>query len=105
MPDRSQQAELAALGPDGRRGLVDAFAELKSRPGKDILMFGSRTLWNDLLAAGLIDELHLMVGAAVVGGGTPAFARPAPQLRLLDTRRRDGSDNVLLRYAVAAAGA
>jgi len=78
-----------------------AVAELKDRPGADILMFGSRTLWNDLLRAGLVDELHLMVGAAVLGGGTPAFgAGPVPPLRLLDTRRRDGSDNVLLRYQV-----
>jgi dihydrofolate reductase len=76
-------------------------AELKDRPGKDILMFGSRTLWNDLLAAGLVDELHLMIGAAVVGGGTPAFAAgPVPRLRLLDTRRREGSDNLLVRYQV-----
>jgi dihydrofolate reductase len=30
-----------------------AVAELKDQPGKDILMFGSRTLWNDLLDAGL----------------------------------------------------
>ena len=79
-----------------------AVAELKEGTGGDILMFGSRTLWNDLLAAGLVDELHLMVGTSVLGGGTPAFAGPAPQLRLLDTRRRDGSDNVLLRYAVAS---
>jgi dihydrofolate reductase len=76
-------------------------AELKARPGKDILMFGSRTLWNDLLAAGLVDELHLMVGATVLGGGTPAFgAGPFPPLRLVDVRRRDGSDNLLVRYAV-----
>jgi hypothetical protein len=26
-----------------------AVAELKERPGRDILTFGSRTLWNDLL--------------------------------------------------------
>jgi dihydrofolate reductase len=79
----------------------EAIADLKNHPGKDILMFGSRTLWNDLLAAGLVDELHLMVGAAVLGDGTPAFgARPFPQLRLAGTRRRDGSDNVLLRYEV-----
>jgi dihydrofolate reductase len=80
-----------------------AVAELKDRPGKDILMFGSRTLWNDLLVAGLVDELHLMVGAAVLGGGTPAFGTgPVPPLRLVTTRRRDGSDNLLLRYEVAS---
>jgi dihydrofolate reductase len=78
-----------------------AIAELKDRPGKDILTFGSRILWNDLLVAGLVDELHLMVGALVLGGGTPTFgAGPVPPLRLLDTRRRDGSDNLLLRYEV-----
>jgi len=78
-----------------------AVAELKDRPGKDILMFGSRTLWNDLLVAGLVDELYLMVGAAVLGGGTRAFgAGPVPPLRLVATRRRDGSDNLLLQYRV-----
>lgn len=76
-----------------------AVAELKDRPGRDILMFGSRTLWADLLAAGLVDELAIMVGAGVLGGGTPAFDS-ARGLRLLETRRADGSDNVLLRYAV-----
>ena len=80
-----------------------AVAELKDQPGKDILMFGSRTLWDDLLVAGLVDELHLMVGAAVLGGGTPAFgAGPIPPLRLVDTRRRGGSDNLLLRYEVVS---
>jgi dihydrofolate reductase len=76
-------------------------AELKDQPGKDILMFGSRTLWNNLLVAGLVDELHLMLGATVLGGGAPAFSTgPIPPLRLVDTRRRDGSDNLLLRYEV-----
>jgi dihydrofolate reductase len=76
-------------------------AELKERAGKEILMFGSRTLWNQLLVAGLVDELHVMVGAALLGGGTPAFGpRPYPPLRLVATRRREGSDNVLLRYHV-----
>ncbi|MEU8171981.1 dihydrofolate reductase family protein [Microbispora hainanensis] len=88
-----------------RAGAHAAVAELKRRPGADILMFGSRTLWNDLLAAGLVDELHLMVGAAVLGGGTPAFgAGPVPPLRLLETRRSDGSDNVILRYVVTGRG-
>ncbi|HET6920103.1 MAG TPA: dihydrofolate reductase family protein [Jiangellaceae bacterium] len=78
-------------------------AELKEQPGKDILMFGSRTLWNDLLAAGLVDELHLMLGAAILGGGRRAFTSGAvPSLGLVDVRRRDGSDNLLLRYEVLA---
>jgi dihydrofolate reductase len=82
---------------DARR----AVADLKGEPGGDILMFGSRTLWKDLLAAGLVDELHLMVGATVLGAGTPAFgAVSGPSLRLLETRRRDGSSNLLVRYEV-----
>jgi dihydrofolate reductase len=80
-----------------------AVAKLKDQPGNDILTFGSRTLWNDLMVAGLVDELHLMVGAAVLGGGTPLFgAGPIPPLRLVKTQRRDGSDNVLLRYQVVS---
>jgi dihydrofolate reductase len=84
-----------------RAGARPAVAGLKDQPGKDILMFGSRTLWNDLLVAGLVDELHLMLGATVLGEGTPAFgAGPVAPLRLVGTRRRDGSDNLLLRYEV-----
>jgi dihydrofolate reductase len=78
-----------------------AVAGLRNEPGRDILTFGSRTLWNALLAAGLVDELHLMVGAAVIGGGTPAFGDLAVRsLHLVETLRREGSDNVLLRYEV-----
>jgi dihydrofolate reductase len=80
-----------------------AVADLKDRPGKDLLTFGSPTLWNDLVVAGLVDELHLMIGATVLGGGTPMFgAGPIPPLRLVNARRRDGSDNVLLRYEVVS---
>lgn len=84
----------------GRAQAHDAIAELKRGNGGDIVTFGSRTLWNDLLRAGLVDELHLMVGPVVLGGGTLAFEQPtAEPLRLIDTRRWDGSDNVLLVYA------
>jgi len=79
-----------------------AVAELKAGEGGDILVFGSATLWNDLLAAGLVDELHLMVGPVVLGDGTPAFRDgvTAAGLRQADVRRWDGSENVLLSYAL-----
>ena len=79
----------------------EQIAGLKRQTGKDILVFGSRTLWNDLLAYDLVDELHLMIGPVVLGAGTPVFdGKPAVSLRLIDTRRWDGSGNVLVRYEV-----
>ena len=79
----------------------EAVARLREQEGGDALMFGSRTLWTDLLAHGLVDELHLMVGPALVAGDDHAFAGvPATGLRLLDVRRWEGSANVLLSYSV-----
>jgi dihydrofolate reductase len=77
-------------------------AKLKRQSGKDILVGGSHTLWNDLLAHGLVDELHLMIGPVVLGAGTPVFdGKSTASLRLIDTPRTwDGSGNVLVRYEV-----
>jgi dihydrofolate reductase len=79
----------------------EQIAALKQGPGREILIFGSRTLWNDLLAHGLVDELHLMIGAGVLGEGTPAFeGQPPVSLRLVETRTWDNSSLLLGRYAV-----
>jgi dihydrofolate reductase len=80
-------------------------AELKRQPGKDILITGSRTLWNDLLSHDLIDEIHLMIGNVVLGEGVPVFVgKPPATLRLIDVRTWEHSDNVLLRYEVRRTG-
>jgi dihydrofolate reductase len=83
-----------------RADAARAITDLKQQPGGDLLVFGSHTMWNGLLAAGVVDELHLMIGAVVLGGGTPAFDRPTA-LRTLETRRWPDSNNVLVRYAPA----
>ncbi len=76
-------------------------AALKQQAGGDILVFGSRTLWHDLLAAGLVDELHLIVGGVILGEGTPMFrAAPPRPLTLVDVHRWDDSSNALLRYSI-----
>jgi dihydrofolate reductase len=83
-----------------RKDAHEQIAELKRGEGGDIIMVGSRTLWDDLLQAGLVDELHLMVGPVVLGGGTPAFAEgEVPPLKLIDALTAEGSDNLLIRYA------
>jgi dihydrofolate reductase len=75
-------------------------AALRKEDGRDVLIFGSRLLWNDLLDHGLVDELHFMIGPGIVGG-VPAFARrPAVTLELLESRVLDDAGLVLLRYAV-----
>jgi dihydrofolate reductase len=84
-----------------RGDAADWVADARREDGGDILMYGSHVLWNSLLTAGLVDELHLMVGAVVLGEGTPAFMSPVDGLTLLDCRRFEGSDNVVLRYQAA----
>lgn len=87
-----------------RRGdVAEWLGTERERGAGDILIFGSRTMWNGLLRQGLVDELHLMLGPAAVGDGTPVFAQPA-ELTLLQARRFEGSDNVLLRYAARPRG-
>ncbi len=84
-----------------RADAYQQISELKRQTGKDILVTGSRTLWNDLLAHNLIDEIHLMIGNLLLGDGVPVFVgKPEVTLRLIDTRSWEDSDNVLLRYEV-----
>ena len=80
------------------RGVI---AALKRGEGGALVAFGSMTTWNDLLAAGLVDELHLLVGAGVLIDGIPAFsARPPGLLRLIGARQLGDSNLALLVYSL-----
>ncbi len=83
-----------------RSDAAEAVAARKRGEGGDLLVFGSRTAWNHLLLAGLVDELHMMVGPALLGAGIPVFGGATPvRLELLESRVLDDSQLVLNRYA------
>ncbi len=74
---------------------------LKQQPGRDILMFGSRTLWSALLARGLVDQLNLIIAPVVLAGGTPLFESPPPVTpRLIEARNQSQSGLVIATYDV-----
>lgn len=79
----------------------EAIEKLKQSPGNDIVIFGSHTMWNDLLVQGLVDELHFMIGPALLGAGTPVFEKEEPvQLELIEATILPNSQLVLHKYKV-----
>lgn len=79
--------------------------QLKAGSGRDLLIYGSPVLAGDLLAHGLVDELHLLEGHVLLGEGVRVFEPGvAASLTLIDARRLDGSDTVRLHYACGGLG-
>jgi dihydrofolate reductase len=67
--------------------VVEEVTRLKQGPGTAIAMSGSATLVHTLLAAGLVDELRLLVHPIVVGSGARLFEESAQiPLRLVESR-------------------
>jgi dihydrofolate reductase len=85
-----------------RADLDPAIARLRAEDG-DTLIFGSLTLWTDLLARGLVDDLYLQLGPKLVAGDRRTFTGvPSTPLHLVDVIRYPGSESVVLHYTVGA---
>lgn len=56
-----------------RGDAIEAVRALKAQPGKTIVTDGSSQLVQALLAAGLVDDLHLLLYPLAVGGGKRLF--------------------------------
>lgn len=81
---------------------AQAVAELKRQDGKDILVFGSAGLIDELLRHGLVDEYRICLAPVVLGTGRPLF-KPSDRridMTLLESRPLK-TGGVVLRYAVA----
>ncbi|BDP43895.1 pyrimidine reductase (plasmid) [Deinococcus aetherius] len=82
-----------------RGDAVEEIGRLKRQEGGDILVHGSAALVQTLLAAGLVDELQLLVHPMVVGGGARLFREAAQVLTLeLVESRALPLGVLLLRY-------
>ncbi|HEY8165219.1 MAG TPA: dihydrofolate reductase family protein [Gemmatimonadaceae bacterium] len=73
--------------------------ELKSQPGKDMIIFGSGSIASQLTQNGLIDEYQFVVAPVVLGGGRQLLTGVSTSSRLdLVEAKTYPSGNVMLRY-------
>lgn len=87
-----------------RGDLVEAVTALKAEPGGDIGMSGSVSVVRQLLAAGLLDELHLLVHPIVLFRGLRLFEDGAADLPLTLLRSETFTTGVVyLVYGPATA--
>jgi dihydrofolate reductase len=82
--------------------VAEAVAELKQRPGGDILVAGSRTLVQMLMRHDLVDEYRLMMFPIVLGAGKRLFGElDAESVLRLDEAKTLDSGTIILTYRPA----
>jgi dihydrofolate reductase len=76
--------------------------ELRTKPGKDIALFGGGELFRSLLAAGLVDRVEMALVPVLLGGGIPLLPAPAARatLKLRKQRVYEKTGTVSLEYDI-----
>lgn len=85
-----------------RVGAIEELRAIKEGDGPDIVIQGSSTLYPQLLEAGLIDELTLMISPVVLGQGKRLFGDGTPPrtLKMTEHYVSDGG-NIVATYQPA----
>ena len=80
-----------------------ALSEIRSKPGKDIWLFGGGKLFHSMLELGLVDSLELAVIPVMLGEGLPLLPYPSKnaQLQLVKHRVYPKTGTVSLEYVPA----
>lgn len=77
----------------------EAIMKMKQQSGKNMIMFGSGTIVQQLTNLGLIDEYQLMVNPVILGKGKPLFEDIKDRINLTLLKTKTFSNGVvLLRY-------
>lgn len=79
----------------------DSINLLKNKSGKDIYVFGSAYLTDELLKQKSVNEIIICLVPVLLGAGNPLFKSPraSTRLKLLDSRQLK-TGGVVLRYKV-----
>ena len=80
-----------------RGDAVKAIAQLKKETGKDLVLWGSISLAQDLMKANLIDEYQLRIVPVLLGGGTRLFEKQN-ELQMLLTKTKSYDSGLLLAH-------
>ena len=85
-----------------RVGAIEDLRAIKQGDGPDLIIQGSSTLYPQLLEAGLLDELTLMISPLVLGQGKRLFGDGTPPrtLKMTEHRVSDGG-NIVATYRPA----
>jgi dihydrofolate reductase len=80
---------------------AETVAALKSKPGKDIWLFGGGVLFRSLLELGLVDAVEVAVIPVLLGGGLKLLPSPANETKLTLARHQiyEKTGTVSLEYA------
>lgn len=78
---------------------IEALRDIKHSDGPDLVVQGSSTLYPQLLAADLLDELILMISPIMLGDGKRLFGDGTPPrtLKMTDHSVSDGG-NIIVTY-------
>jgi dihydrofolate reductase len=79
--------------------IAEVVAELKTQPGRDMVLYGGVRIAQTFVQLGLIDEYQLVVHPVILGSGRPLFkdVKDRVNLKLVNTKH-DLSGVVLLCY-------
>jgi dihydrofolate reductase len=79
----------------------DVVRELKTKPGRDIWLYGGGVLFRSLLDAGLVDTVEVAVVPVLLGAGVPLLPPGSgTRLVLADQKTLPASGIVALSYSI-----